>query len=247
MKTLSALSARRVLIGGLCFGLQMGICLAKDTVQEEFNRTLPLTSNGQVRLDNVNGKVHFTAWDRPEVQIHAIKRASNREDLEALKIEIDAKSDQIRIHTKYPKWKSGNWRKSNSASVDYEIKVPTKARLAEVETVNGNLEIEGLRGPIQASTTNGRLIGKGLAADAKLESVNGAAEIAFDQMEDVKSVTIQTVNGRVELRLPIKADADISAKTLNGSISADSGLTIKKNWPIGSEMHGKLGSGRTRI
>jgi DUF4097 and DUF4098 domain-containing protein YvlB len=233
-----------ILLSGLGLWAQLG--LAKDRVQEEFHQTYSLTADGQVRLENVNGKVQFTTWDRQEIQVDAVKKADRQEDLEATKIEIKSKSDSIDIRTKLPKWKASQWRKSNSASVDYEIKVPVGARLAEVKTVNGSLEVIGVRGRVELTTVNGRLVAKGLAADAKLESVNGSVEASFDQLVGVKSVSLNAVNGKIEITIPSNADADISANSLNGRIQADN-LTVKKNWPVGSELRGKLGQGGTRI
>src|SRR5579863_4553297 len=36
---------------------------------EELHRTYPLTQNGRVELDNINGAVHISTWDRNEVKL----------------------------------------------------------------------------------------------------------------------------------------------------------------------------------
>src|SRR5215475_14702456 len=95
-----------------------------EKVEESFHQTLVLSSNGVVSLQNVNGAVRFTAWDRNEVQVDAVKHAKRKSDLDAVKIETDSKPNKVRIETKYPKF-----HRKNSAWVDYEIKVPTDARL----------------------------------------------------------------------------------------------------------------------
>ena len=69
----------------------------------------------------------------------------------------------------------------------------------------------------------------------------------FDKLEGVKSVTLKTVNGKAEVELPANADADISAHTLNGGIKTSTGLTVKKNWPVGKDLQGKLGKGGTKV
>jgi hypothetical protein len=247
MKTTMAIWGRLAIAGLLCAGLQTGVTRAKDQVQEEFHQTYPLNAEGQLQLDNVNGKVRITTWDRAEVKVDAVKRADTQEYLDELKIEIEAQPDRVRIHTKQPDSKQGGRGIGHSGSVDYEITVPTQARLKDVQTVNGTLEAEGVRGAVHASTVNGRLTVKGLAADTELESVNGAVEASFDQLTGVKVVSTKTVNGKVDLTLPANADADVSAKTVNGSIHAGRGLTVKRNWPIGSELHGTLGKGGTRV
>src|SRR5215207_5683477 len=146
-----------VVIGfSLVAGCNTGVTLAKAKVQEEIKHTSALTKTGRVQLDNVNGKVRVTGWGRSEIQVVAVKRADRQADLDAVKIQIDAKPDHIRIHTKYPNSKSGLWKRSNSTSVDYEIKVPTEAQLESVETVNGSLELDGVYGSVHASTVNGK-------------------------------------------------------------------------------------------
>jgi DUF4097 and DUF4098 domain-containing protein YvlB len=247
MKTLYLGLGRSVAIGLFCASLQGGLALAKDQVQEEFHQSYPLTPNGRLRLDNVNGKVRITAWDRAEVKVDAVKRADQQERLDQVKIEIESAPDQIRIHTRYPE-SGSRWRlKYESPSVDYEIKVPVQARIDRVHTVNGSLDIEGVQGAVHASTVNGHMHLRGLADETALESVNGTVEAAFDRVEGVKSITLKTVNGKVELALPPNTDAELSAKTVNGNIRTDDDLTVQKNWPVGRELHGKLGKGGTRI
>ncbi len=225
--------------GLLALFLQTNGTLASQ-VEEKFHSSYSLNSDGEVRLDNVNGKVRISTWDRQEVQIDAVKRAKNEKNLAATKIEIDSKPNKITVHTEYPKGKN------NNTSVDYEIKVPVGAHLAKVENVNGSVEILGVRGPVEASTVNGSLNARGLMADAKLETVNGTVVAVFDRLEGVKSISMEAVNGRLEVTLPANANADVNAESVNGHIQADK-LAVKKNWPIGSELRGKLGQGGTRV
>jgi DUF4097 and DUF4098 domain-containing protein YvlB len=246
MKITAVRYGQPLLIGLLAIALHANSVLAKDKVEEQFHHSYPLNSDGQLRLDNVNGKVHIATWDRQEVQVDAVKRADNQKDLAAIKIEIDAKPTKITIHTKHPNSKSGLWRNSNSNSVDFDIRVPASVHLAKVENVNGTIEITGVHGPVQASTVNGTLNARGLAGDAKFETVNGAVMAAFDRVDGVKSISLAAVNGKVELTLPANANADVKAESVNGHIQADK-LTVKKNWPIGSELHGTLGQGGTRV
>src|SRR5437016_4744925 len=97
------------IISLLWLSVQTGAAFSKATVQKEFNQTYALAATGQVRLDNVNGKVRVTAWDRAEVKVEAVKIADSEEELEAVKIVIDSRPDEIRIHTKYPSTKWSLW------------------------------------------------------------------------------------------------------------------------------------------
>ncbi len=236
-----------IVISLLWLSVQTGAAFSKAKVQKEFNQTYALAATGQVRLDNVNGKVHIVAWDRAEVKVEAVKLAETEEELEAVKIVIDSKPDQIRIHTKYPGTKWSLWKRNNSTTVEYDVKVPSHAVLEEINNVNGRVEIQGVHGRVHASTVNGKLAVDGLTADADLGSVNGSVLAAFDNLDAVKRASLKTVNGRVSVTLPPDANADVSAHTLNGGIHSSPDLPAKKHWPVGTDLHGTLGKGGTQI
>jgi len=68
---------------------------AATEVREEFRQTSPLDKQGKIRLDNLNGDVRIVTWDREEIKVEAIKRAKKQEYLDEVRIEVDAKADQI--------------------------------------------------------------------------------------------------------------------------------------------------------
>lgn len=230
----------------LLAGLSAGPALAREDFTEELHQTYPLATDGRIHVDNINGAIRICVWDRPEVKLDAVKHARKKEDLELVKIEITTKPSSLKIHTEQHDAKSWfHWRGSNSASVDYTLTVPASARLDEVSDVNGSVEIDGVVGPVHASTVNGAIRAKGLAANADLSSVNGAVKATFTRMDAVKSVSATTVNGAVELDLPANANADLDVTTLNGGISGD--VPVKKNWPVGKEVKTRLGEGGAKI
>ena len=61
------------------FGLKRG-----PRVEEEFHKTLPLTSDGYFSLSNVNGKVTLSTWSKNEVDIRAIKSTRYGRDFKAV-------------------------------------------------------------------------------------------------------------------------------------------------------------------
>src|ERR1035438_2970548 len=101
-------------------------------VTEEFHQTYPLTANGRVGLDNINGAAHIAVWDRNEVKVDAVKSANNEEHLKDVAIRVDARADAISIETHYREQGSG-WHGDHyrSPSVEYTLTVPRNARLDE--------------------------------------------------------------------------------------------------------------------
>ena len=68
----------------------------------------PLTANGRVSLDNINGPVEITGWNRNEVQIDAVKTARDQQRLDEARIEVNAGSNSVEIKTQYPKGHNNN-------------------------------------------------------------------------------------------------------------------------------------------
>jgi hypothetical protein len=246
MKTTSGTTAW-FLAGALLTGISADMARAgSGEIKEELHETYALTPDGRVSLDNVNGSVHITTWDRTEVKLDAIKKADSQDAMDDLEIQIKTNGTHVRIHTMYPDSKHrGFFSWGNNAWVEYELTVPTTARLKDISTVNGEIEIEGVRGDVKAVTVNGAIKVTGLAGRAELSTVNGRVKADFASLDGVKSVSASTVNGSVELNLPAGANADVSANTVNGGIRGD--VPVKKHWPVGASANAKLGEGGTKV
>jgi DUF4097 and DUF4098 domain-containing protein YvlB len=223
-----------------------------DEVREEFQQSYPLSANGRVALENLNGNVRIAVWDREEVQVNAVKRAYRRERLSEAKIEISATADAIRIRTAYPSWNQTftddhRGRYNNPAVVDYTLNVPRKARLESIDLINGSLEIDGAEGDVRASSVNGRVTARGLLGATKLSTVNGSLEATFTSLDDSKPISLGSVNGNVVLIIPSDANANVRANTVHGSISNQFGLEVKHGEYVGHDLYGQIGTGGPRI
>jgi hypothetical protein len=220
--------------------------VTKDETRQDFTQTLPLTANGRFSIDNVNGRIDISGWDRNEVAIQAVKHGKTSERIEATRIEVDAQPDRISIRTKQPSGRGGG--KSDNVDVDYTVRVPRNARLANVSNVNGPIRITSVAGDIEASNVNGETQVAGAAGNLKLSTVNGRIEAELAALGRSQTASFNSVNGRIGVTLPARADADVTAGTVNGGIHSEfSALTVKKNFPLGSELKGTLGTGGARV
>ena len=237
-------------------GIAIGILSTTDPFQQSFARTLPLSAKGQVRLDNVSGRIEIAGWDRNEVAIRALKHGKVQESVETVKINVTSSPDEILIHTEMPhnengfSWSrlwSGNWAEDN-AVVDYALQVPHNVKLKSVSSVNGNIVIEDVLGDIEASTVNGKAQITGAAGSLKLSSVNGRIDAGLNSLDRGQSVSLSTVNGHIEATLPSTANARVSATTVNGGISSDfPALVVSKEFPLSSKLKGTLGNGDANV
>lgn len=220
-------------------------------VREEFHQTYPLSANGRVRLENLNGGVQIKAWDRAAVQVDAVKKAYKQTRINEAQIQVDSTEESIRIRTEYPdenqNFRNDERRYENPAIVDYVLTVPRKAMLESIELVNGSLDIDGVEGSVKASSINGRLSARGLAGDARLSTVNGPLQASFKQLDESKPISLGSVNGNLTLVIPSNANAAIRAGTVHGSISSDFGLKVTHGEYVGHSMDGQIGNGGPRI
>ena len=117
----------------------------RSCLHRRIHQTYSLTPDGRVELDNINGPVHISTWDRSEVKIDAVKYAGTKERLDEASIEIDSGKDYLSIRTKYPDHdQTFNWgSRNNPAGVEYTLTVPRSARLDEIKLINGSLDITG--------------------------------------------------------------------------------------------------------
>jgi len=225
--------------------LTSGSLAASVTEEETFTYTLD--KGGRFSISNVNGSITVTGGEGNKVEILAIKKADDQEDLDNIEIEISHSSSEIEVETELGE--STGWfsRHSKSGKVTYEVIVPSETVLDAVETVNGNVNISGVSGKVVAESVNGDLDISGLESDVSLSTVNGGIHAEFNKCEGQQRVKAETVNGRVTITLPEDADVRISADTLNGGINGrDFGLETDKGF-VGSDLNGSIGNGSARL
>lgn len=216
---------------------------------EKFERSYPLNANGRVSISNVNGSIVMEAWDRNEVKLEYTKVADSRERLADVEIQIESRPDFLSVQTDYGRGDGGGqrWKNGGKLSVEFRLMVPKGAVLNEVETVNGSVTVSDFVNQTAISAVNGSVNATNIRGTAKLSTVNGEVKADFDRLETGSKISLETVNGTVKLTLPSDANATVRAESLNGNITNDFGLTVRKGKYVGRDLHGKLGNGDVQI
>jgi hypothetical protein len=202
----------------------------------EIKKTYDAKPGMKLSVSGRNGKIEIEKWDKDQVEIFATV-GSNKSMEELDKIDIDISVDEnIVIETRYPGYKSKKKGEKSydeedfsfwdliktiissgvvgsGVSVDYEIKVPEYVVVSNVNTTNGEIDLEGTKGPSKLSTTNGKIEVENVEGDIKAHSTNGKIEI-----EKAKGiVTASTTNGKIE----VKSEGIKNLTTTNGGIEAE--------------------------
>jgi DUF4097 and DUF4098 domain-containing protein YvlB len=217
---------------------------------EKFEQSYPLSKNGNVSVSNVNGSITIEAWDKDEVKLEATKTADTKESLADVEIEVNATADSFSVEANYKSWKwndKGNGNRSRKLEVDFKLWVPRTAVLNEIETVNGSASVSNFTNVTKISAVNGNVTAVNLRGAAHLSTVNGTVTADFDRVDGSSRINLNTVNGTVSLIVPSDLNATIKADTLNGNITNDFGLPVRKGQYVGRDLYGKVGTGEAQI
>lgn len=212
-----------------------GSWAAAATLTERLDETHALAAGGEVTLDNVNGNIDITVWDRNEVRIRAEKRVraasetKAEEALEELRVEIRTHANSIEVETRHPN-RSGfrNWLSSShiSAEVDYQLTVPRNVSL-DLVTVNGKVVGRGAQGALKIRTTNGNVEFEDAGGMASVRTTNGSIRVELDKVTPGADLSFVTTNGGIRLALPTTVAASVDASTTNGSITTDFPIQVE--------------------
>lgn len=220
---------------------------AQAEITEEIEQTFAVSEQASFKLDNVNGSVKISTWDKAEIHVLATITADDQDDRENIVVDMQQTSVGVSVETRY-KEKQSWGRNSNSGKVEYVVTVPTNTTLADIDLVNGSLSINDVKGEINAELVNGSIKANGLANNSEFSSVNGSIKISYDEFaNELDNIDVETVNGSIKVSVPKSLSAVVAAETMHGSIKTDFGLVAEKNLFTGRHLNGEVGNGDIRI
>jgi DUF4097 and DUF4098 domain-containing protein YvlB len=230
---------------GVVLAVAVGLagCDAGDfslSAREDVVVTRPLEPGGRFSLRNTNGRVSVRVWDEPRVRIEAEKAATSRDALDDVRVEVEGEGRRVEVRTRLPHGVFGR-----RGVVTYRISVPRDAEV-DVETVNGAVHVEGVAGPLRASSVNGSVEVADAAAEVEATTVNGSLRVAFESVRPRASTRLRTTNGSLTLSLPAGTEGDFEARTVNGRVKSDFPLQSHGRFWV-RRLSGRVGDGSARF
>lgn len=221
--------------------------------EQVHNKRATIAPDATIDVSNVQGSVSVTAWDKNEVELHAILESDKD------RLEFEATERQVRIKVDRP---DHRYRDDDDATLT--LKVPKGARLV-VETVSAEILVDGVRGEQRLESVSGSVETRAYDQPVSLHAVSGDITVSGSggkaalTTENISGTTIvsgirgsyegQTVSGSIDASVAaveklqietVSGDADIKAdlgaatradmKTISGSLT----LTIKP--PVNAEF-----------
>lgn len=212
---------------------------------EQFSRTIeksfPLTGNSRaVVVCGTNGGIEVTGTDGNEVRFTVKEEleAGSAERLEELKKAVEvafrAEGGTVTAAMKSP-WSGdecGGKARGEGRRWDYKttrvkqtmtVSAPRDARV-ELRTVNGSIQVTGMRGAYAVRTVNGGITMEGLEGSGEVRTVNGTVKAVY-RKNPTAETQFKTVNGKLDLYFQPPLNADFSMNTVNGKAYTDFDMT----------------------
>jgi Putative adhesin len=238
------------IVAGLVLGTIMAVLFSvyahADT--EQFHRTVPLAASGTVSIDNLDGFIHITGWDRNEVSIDATKHGPKQRTSQ-VQIEVEASPNSVAIRATYPERR--NWlgfsttddtytHGPDRVTIDYTLSVPRTARLASVNDIGGEVDVAGVTGGARLNCVAGAVTAKALSGEVQIHSISGRVDVSFADFTSASRV--DSVSGAIIAALPANANAELRAESMSAGVKSDFPLSTSSA-PGPKHISGKLGSG----
>lgn len=246
-------------VGGIMESIRTGLAnfdFSFDIGGDTNRILLEETHTGQFAQDGVeldlrakNGSIRVESWDQPGYQLNILKRvrAATREQAEDIAAEYTyASIDGGRLQAGDHQAKKAG----NRIYVSLRLRLPRNHSYhGLVKTMNGSIELNGLDlGELELGSMNGSVKVREVKGTAVLaKTVNGSLRIegglgrvdgtttngsvgVLNFAEDSNN-RLETVNGRVEVKVPARSDVGIRvlARTTSGSIRLSHSKVEKVN------------------
>ncbi|HKK27397.1 MAG TPA: DUF4097 family beta strand repeat-containing protein [Gemmatimonadota bacterium] len=206
-----------------------------------------------LEIRGINGGIAAHAVSGREATVHATLTGRDS-DPTSVKVEVVRHDGNVTLCAVYPGEHGrentcepgGGHQKvhDNDVRVEFEVGVPQGVAFTPV-TVNGEVEADGLSGPVRARTVNGS-ISLETTSWADAHTVNGSIHARMGSTKAPDGLDFKTVNGSISLVLPPDAALDVEAKTVSGGISTDFPLTVSGKF-VGHRLSGTIGGGGTSL
>jgi hypothetical protein len=126
---------------------------------------------------------------------------------------------------------------SFNSPTDLVITAPRHSSLQLKCLNDGEIEVEGVEGEIDANDLNGKITLKNVSGSVIAHSLNGSVTAILDRVDASKPMSFSTMNGNIDVTLPANVKANVRMKTDNGDIYSDFDVKLDAGTP-GSRSEG---------
>jgi hypothetical protein len=209
------------------------VSISDRTSSDEFSWSGVVRPGNLVEIKGINGDIKAEYTDGNEVTVFAVKDG-NRSDIREVRVQVVEHEGGVTLCAVYPnhggrrnRCAPGNsghlGNNNNDTEVEFMVMIPRGVGF-RANTVNGDVEAEGLTSIASANTVNGDIV-LSTTGFGEAQTVNG--DIFANVGAIGTGLSFQSVNGDLVVSLPSGIDADLIGETLSGEIDSDFSLSIR--------------------
>jgi len=212
--------------------------------KDEFHQSYPLSAGSRVEVQGINGSVQVETIPGGTAEVHIVRSARNRDDLEYRKVIVEHTATSLVVRGDRDSEGRGLGR-NRDVRQRVLLRIPRQVDLG-VSGVNGQVGVGEIDGPVRLSGINGRVEVAQAMGYSQISGINGRVKITVSQLGE-KGIHVSGVNGGVELYFSEDLNADLDVTGINGNVNTDvSNVTVFGKLDR-QNFHAKIGSGGAPI
>lgn len=250
-----------LIAGALLAPMALGACVVRvdsHDVRAREEKRFRVDGRPDVNLTTFDGAIDVRGWDRDEVFIEIEKRGREKAAVDQIEIVSEQKGNRIQLEARQPggrKYALGMLT-TMSRSARLIASVPTGSNVT-LNSGDGPISIERVKGRIELRTTDGTISGLDLSGEllartddgsVRLNSVDGSCDVVTGD----GSITL---DGRFDILRARTDDGSITLKVLPGSkvsetwsvTTGDGNAIVYLPDGLNADLDAESGDGRTRI
>ncbi len=182
---------------------------------------LHLTGVPSLTVHSNAGNIHIHPGDETRILIVATKRArgflssASESDLEKLTIDVRQSANAVVVDAV-----ADRWSHFKQLTVDIDITMPATVAQLELRLNAGNLEIEGIRGPVKAKVNAGNLdaMSGTVLGDSSRLAANAGNVTLRCALAPAASVEAEVNAGNLRVSVPKETAVFLDARTHAGNV-----------------------------
>ena len=176
-----------------------------QNAERTVTNTVPMDSDGTVTVENHDGEINITTWNRSEVQVEARIVHEDEDTVRDTRIRTESSDSEVEIESDFDDVeKSGFWGARSVPDVFYTLRVPAGASL-EIDDHGSAINVDGLQGQVDVDSHDGGIQLSRIGGPVRIDTHDGA-------------IDLRDITGAVEID---SHDGDVTASGLRGPLTVD--------------------------
>ncbi len=230
--------------------------------RDELRQSYQLSPGAQVEVSSISGSVEIETASTTTAEVHIIRSARSRADLEYRRIIVEATGSSLIVRGEQEK---GERRTPPGVDVRQRVvlKIPRQVNLAtksvsgsvavgdidgevRVSSISGSVGIGDVNGQVQVSSISGQVNVGQAVGHFTASSVSGSVTATIKRLSE-QGVRIKSISGQVELRFTDELNAELEVSSISGRVYADVPNVTVQGKLEPANFRARIGSGGALI